>query len=145
MIHKGRKGQHIGFLKVECPLTIPPFLFFHNWGVTVDTIVKKVLTKWVYLVWTILVERHQYNIHITIRTIISITISDLILCIMLCNHPWGSSPDNWSASCSAKVSKLVEEGRLLEKASKISFCNNCTFKEALSCKSCKWNLICFQL
>ena len=24
--------QHIGFLKVERSLTIPPFLFFHNWG-----------------------------------------------------------------------------------------------------------------
>ena len=26
-----KKMQHIGSLKVERPLTIPPFLFFHNW------------------------------------------------------------------------------------------------------------------
>ena len=48
----------------------------------------------------------------------------------------GSSPDNRSASCPA-----VEEGRRLEKVSKISFCSNCTFREALSCE---WNLICSQ-
>ena len=56
----------------------------------------------------------------------------------------GSSPDNWSASCSTKVSKLLQESRLLEKVSKVSFCNNCTFNEALSCMSYKLNLICSQ-
>ena len=35
------------------------------------------------------------------------------------------------------VSKLVEEGRRLEKVSKVSFCSNCTFREALSCMFCK--------
>ena len=65
-----------------------------------------------------------------------------MLWVILWNHLRGSSPDNWSVSCLAKVSKLVEEGRRLEKVSKISFCSNCTFREALSCK---WNLICSQL
>ena len=67
--------------------------------------------------------------HITIRTIISITIPDPVLCIMFSNHLQESSPDNCSASYLDKVSRLLEEGRLLEKASKISICNNCTFKE----------------
>ena len=49
--------------------------------------------------------------------------------------------------CSAKVSKLGEEGRFLEKVLKIFFFSgsNCTFREALSCIFCKRNLICFQL
>ena len=33
--------------------------------------------------------------------------------------------------CSAKVSKLVEEGRHLEKVSKIFFWGNCTFREEM--------------
>ena len=68
-----------------------------------------------------------------------------MLWMMLWNHPHGSSPDNWLSCCSAKISRLVDEGRLLKKVSKISFCNNCTFREALSCIFCKWNLICSQL
>ena len=46
-----------------------------------------------------------------------------MLWVMLWNHPHGSSPDNWSASCSAKISRLVDEGRLLKKISKISLCS----------------------
>ena len=76
---------------------------------TVDTFVKKALTNWVCLVWTILVERHWYTTNIITRIILSITVPDPILCVMLWNHPRGSSPDNWSASCSAKVFKLLEE------------------------------------
>ena len=96
---------------------------------TVDTFVKKARTNWVCLVWTILVERHQYNTNIITRIIISVIAPDPLLCVILWNHPRGSSPDNWLASCSAKVSKLLEEGRLLEKVSKISFCNNCTLRK----------------
>ena len=81
-----------------------------NW--TVDTFVNKALNKWVCLVWTMLLERHWYVTSIITKIIISIIVSDPILCVMLWNHPWGSSPDNWSLSCSAKVSKLLEEGRL---------------------------------
>ena len=93
---------------------------------TVDTFVKKALTNWVCLVWTILVERHGNITNIITRIIISIIVPDPILCVMLWSHLRGSSTDNWSASCSAKLSKLLEEGRLLEKVSRISFCNNCT-------------------
>ena len=203
---------------------------------TADTFVKKALTNWVCLVWTILVERHWYTTNIITRIIISVIAPDPILSVMLWKHargsaaaakllqscptlcdpidgsptgspvpgilqartlewgaisfsnawkwkvkvkslsrvrllatPWtaahqappsmglsrqeywsgvplprGSSPDNWSASCSTKVSKLFQESRLLEKVSKVSFCNNCTFDEALSCMSYKLNLICSQ-
>ena len=93
---------------------------------TVDTFVKKALTNWVCLVWTILVERHGNITNIITRIIISVIVPDPILCVMLWSHLQGSSADNWSASCSAKVSKLLEEGRLWEKVSRISFCNNCT-------------------
>ena len=107
---------------------------------------KKTLTIWVCLLLTIFfVERQRYTTNIIIRTITKVIIPDPLLWVMLWNPPWGSSPDNWSASCSAKVSKLVEEGRCLEKVSKISFCNNCTFRESLSCMFCQWNLICSQL
>ena len=137
-----KKMQYIGSLKVERPLTIPPFLFFHNWGWLWILFVKKARPNWVCLVWTILVERHWYTTNIITRIIISVTALDQLLCVMLWNHPRGSSLDNWSASCSAKVSKLLEESRLLEKVSKISFSNNCTFKEALSHMFYKWNFIC---
>ena len=40
-----------------------------------------------------------------------------MLWAMFWNYLRRSSPDNWSANCLAKVSKLVEEGRLLEKVS----------------------------
>ena len=53
--------------------------------------------------------------NIIVKTITKITVPDPMLWVMLWSHPRGSSPDNWSASCSAKVSKLVKEGRLLEK------------------------------
>ena len=39
--------------------------------------------------------------------------------------------------CLAKIFKLGKEGRFLEKVLKIFFCNNCTFREALSCIFCK--------
>ena len=93
---------------------------------TVDTFVKKALSKWVSLLWTILVERHQYITNIITKIIISIIVPDPILCVMLWSRLRGSHPDNWPASCSAKVSKPLEEGRLLEKVWRISFCNNCT-------------------
>ena len=83
---------------------------------TVYSLVKKVLTKSVCLALAILVERHQYTMNITTRIIISITTLDPILCTMLWNHPRGSSPDNWSVSCSAKLSRLLEEGRCREPA-----------------------------
>ena len=129
------RKQHIGFLKIKRSLKNLPFLLF----------LWKRPWPWVCLVWTIYVERHLYATNIITRTITNVTASDPILWVILWNHLWGSSPDNWSASYSAKVSKLLEEGRLLEKVSKIFFCNNCTFREALSCMSCKWNLICSQL
>ena len=93
---------------------------------TVGTFVKKALTNWVCLVWTILVERHGYITNTITRIIISVIVPDAILCVMLWSHLRGSSADNWSASCSAKVPKMLEAGRLLEKVSRISFCNNCT-------------------
>ena len=130
------RKQHIGFLRIKRSLTIPPFFIIF---------LKKALTYWICLVGTIYVERHLYATNIITRTITNVTAPDPILWVILWNHLRGSSPDNWSASCSAKVSKLLEEGRLLEKVSKIFFCNNCTFREALSCMSCKWNLICSQL
>ena len=40
MAHRRRK-EHIGSLKVERPLTVSPFLFFHDWGVTLDTFCGK--------------------------------------------------------------------------------------------------------
>ena len=89
--------------------------------------------------------RQWWTTDIIVKTITKITVPDPVLRVMLWSHPRGSSPDNWSAGCSAKVCKLVEEGRFLEKVSKISFCNYCTFREALSCMFCKWNLICSQL
>ena len=101
-----------GFLEVERPLTIPPFFIIF---------VKKVLTNWVCLVWTILLKRHQYITNIITKTIINVTVPDPILWVMLWNHPRGFSPDNWPASCSAEVSKLLEEGRLLGKTLKIFF------------------------
>ena len=89
--------------------------------------------------------RQRRTTNIIVKTVTKITVPDPVLRVMLWSRPRGSNPDNWSAGCSAKVSKLVEEGRFLEKVSKISFCNNCTFREALSCMFCKWNLICSQL
>ena len=53
--------------------------------------------------------------NIIVKTISKITVLDLMLWVMFWNHLCGSSPDNWSASCSANVFKLVEEDRLLEK------------------------------
>ena len=85
--------------------------------------------------------RQQWVTNIIVKTITKITVPDPGLWVMLWNHPRGSNPDNWSAGCS----KLLEEGRFLEKISKISFRNNCTFREALSCMFYKWNLICSQL
>ena len=108
-------------LKLNVPWQFPLFYFFII-GMTVDTFVKKALSKWVCLVWTMLVERHRYVTIIITRIIISVIVPDPILCVMPWNHLWGSSPDYWSTSCSAKVSKLLEEGRLLEKVSGISFC-----------------------
>ena len=145
MAHKWRKCTILDPLKLNVPWQFPLFYFFMIGGWLLILFVEKVLTNWVCLVWTMLVERHQYSTNIIPRIIISIIAPDPILYVMLWNHPQGSSPDNWWASCSAKVSKLLEEGRLLEKVSKISFCNNCTFREALSCMFFKWNLICFQL
>ena len=126
-------------LKLNVPWQFPLFYFFIIGG-DCRYFVKKALTNWVCLVWTILVERHRYTTNIIIGIIISIIAPDPILCVMLWNHPLESSPDNWSASCSAKVSKLLEEGKLLEKVSKIFFFNNCTFKEALSHMFYKWIL-----
>ena len=127
-------------LKLNVPWQFPLFYFFIIGG-DCRYFVKKALTNWVCLVWTILVERHRYITNIITRIITSVVVPDPILCVMLWNHLRRSSPDTWSASCSAKVSKFLEKGRLLEKVSRVSFCKNCTFKEALLCISCKWNLI----
>lgn len=127
--------QHVGILLLNIPWQFPLIYNICKKGSDHLSLFSSKNFAW----------RQQWVTNIIVKTITKITVPDPVLSVMLWNHPPGSNPDSWSASCSAKGSKLVEEGRCLEKISKISFCNNCTLREALSCIFCKWNLIYSQL